>query len=259
MPQQPEPATTAYFRCLLPTILTIYNIVAWYRCFTEWDHLNIAANPSQGEWYMSASQPPPLVGYALVVNFCWLIIHLLDAITDEQATSLLIKAWIILRTLVNRSLSLVQSLPCSNTERIDNRSAETWKTSSLDIAILKEETALTHHMDPNSHLARHKHDYTCLIWQQRPTTSSDILRIVLPTDQLSQCLIRDEDDLSCGLCLEEYKAGDITRLLPCSHRYHLFCIDDLIRRSFGCPYCRQEFRWILALKHRKAVLEKLES
>lgn len=43
---------------------------------------------------------------------------------------------------------------------------------------------------------------------------------------------------SCMICLEEYKAGDIVKTLPCLHYFHSNCIDKWLRRNEKCPECR---------------------
>eukprot|EP00878_Enallax_costatus_P022472 GHUV01023841.1.p1 GENE.GHUV01023841.1~~GHUV01023841.1.p1 ORF type:complete len:126 (+),score=41.51 GHUV01023841.1:1327-1704(+) len=30
---------------------------------------------------------------------------------------------------------------------------------------------------------------------------------------------------SCSICCEDYAAGDVVRVLPCKHRYHIECVD----------------------------------
>lgn len=31
---------------------------------------------------------------------------------------------------------------------------------------------------------------------------------------------------TCSVCFEDYEGGDLMRILPCSHRYHVHCIDQ---------------------------------
>lgn len=43
----------------------------------------------------------------------------------------------------------------------------------------------------------------------------------------------------CSICLADYKATDMLRLLPeCGHMYHLKCIDQWLRLHPTCPICR---------------------
>lgn len=43
----------------------------------------------------------------------------------------------------------------------------------------------------------------------------------------------------CSICLGDYKAKDMLRLLPdCGHMFHLRCIDPWLRMHPTCPLCR---------------------
>ncbi|MCL7046343.1 hypothetical protein MKW94_020835 [Papaver nudicaule] len=42
----------------------------------------------------------------------------------------------------------------------------------------------------------------------------------------------------CSICLEKFGEGDRLICLPCSHRFHLACLDPWVRRCGDCPYCR---------------------
>lgn len=37
----------------------------------------------------------------------------------------------------------------------------------------------------------------------------------------------------------DYSAGELIKLLPCMHYYHLRCIDDWLMRSLTCPSCME--------------------
>ena len=47
-----------------------------------------------------------------------------------------------------------------------------------------------------------------------------------------------EEKHVCGICLEEVDIKELFCLNPCSHRFHLSCIELLTKKE--CPSCRQE-------------------
>eukprot|EP01056_Protomagalhaensia_sp_Gyna25_P000903 Protomagalhaensia_sp_Gyna_25__902@NODE_1434_length_1839_cov_33_141667_g1158_i0_p1_GENE_NODE_1434_length_1839_cov_33_141667_g1158_i0NODE_1434_length_1839_cov_33_141667_g1158_i0_p1_ORF_typecomplete_len194_score15_29zfRING_2/PF13639_6/9_6e02zfRING_2/PF13639_6/5_6e16zfRING_11/PF17123_5/6_1e03zfRING_11/PF17123_5/1_6e10zfRING_11/PF17123_5/1_5e03zfC3HC4_2/PF13923_6/8_3e02zfC3HC4_2/PF13923_6/7_3e09zfRING_5/PF14634_6/8_7e02zfRING_5/PF14634_6/9_9e09zfC3HC4/PF00097_25/2_9e03zfC3HC4/PF00097_25/2_1e08zfrbx1/ len=43
----------------------------------------------------------------------------------------------------------------------------------------------------------------------------------------------------CAICLEDFRSRDVLRSLPCSHQFHVMCIDPWLRDpSSRCPICR---------------------
>ncbi|GKD47086.1 RING-H2 finger protein ATL70-like protein [Tanacetum coccineum] len=43
----------------------------------------------------------------------------------------------------------------------------------------------------------------------------------------------------CSICLADYKATDVIRLLPeCRHLFHVNCIDKWLKAHPSCPVCR---------------------
>ncbi|KAI4968003.1 hypothetical protein ZWY2020_006728 [Hordeum vulgare] len=42
----------------------------------------------------------------------------------------------------------------------------------------------------------------------------------------------------CPICLEEFKVGNMVRGLPCTHNFHMECIDQWVRLNVKCPRCR---------------------
>jgi hypothetical protein len=45
------------------------------------------------------------------------------------------------------------------------------------------------------------------------------------------------------VCLEEYEAKDVVRVLPaCGHAFHAACIDAWLRQHPTCPVCRASLR-----------------
>ena len=48
-------------------------------------------------------------------------------------------------------------------------------------------------------------------------------------------------DESCAICVDDFKKGDTLRVLPCSHQFHVECIDEwLINHSDLCPLCKNQ-------------------
>jgi hypothetical protein len=49
------------------------------------------------------------------------------------------------------------------------------------------------------------------------------------------------DHMDCYICLEEYLPGDEIGVLPCTHRFHAFCIRRWIVDGISatCPRCRE--------------------
>lgn len=46
-------------------------------------------------------------------------------------------------------------------------------------------------------------------------------------------------DFECYICLAEYSDGEELRTMPCSHRFHVDCVDKWLRDMHGvCPVCR---------------------
>ncbi|KAI8557593.1 hypothetical protein RHMOL_Rhmol04G0021900 [Rhododendron molle] len=48
-------------------------------------------------------------------------------------------------------------------------------------------------------------------------------------------------EMNCIICLEDFKEGDITRILPnCGHSFHLQCMDEWLAQKASCPMCRKD-------------------
>lgn len=48
------------------------------------------------------------------------------------------------------------------------------------------------------------------------------------------------EERKCMVCLEEFKAADELRILPCLHRYHRECIDPWLALNRHCPVCKHD-------------------
>ncbi|XP_057616758.1 E3 ubiquitin-protein ligase RLIM-like [Chionomys nivalis] len=56
---------------------------------------------------------------------------------------------------------------------------------------------------------------------------------------------------TCSICITEYMEGDKLRELPCSHEYHVHCIDRWLSENSTCPICR---RAVLSSRNRERVV-----
>ncbi|NXO26391.1 RNF6 ligase, partial [Cisticola juncidis] len=44
---------------------------------------------------------------------------------------------------------------------------------------------------------------------------------------------------TCSVCINEYATGNKLRQLPCTHEFHIHCIDRWLSENSTCPICRQ--------------------
>ncbi|KAH9500016.1 hypothetical protein Btru_076171 [Bulinus truncatus] len=44
--------------------------------------------------------------------------------------------------------------------------------------------------------------------------------------------------VQCSICLSDYQRGDEKRILPCSHNFHMDCVDQWLLTNATCPVCR---------------------
>eukprot|EP01027_Heterolobosea_sp_BB2_P010356 GEZU01015202.1.p1 GENE.GEZU01015202.1~~GEZU01015202.1.p1 ORF type:complete len:110 (+),score=9.25 GEZU01015202.1:425-754(+) len=47
-------------------------------------------------------------------------------------------------------------------------------------------------------------------------------------------------ELSCAVCMEEFKVGTAAKKLKCSHLFHAECIVPWLKKDNSCPVCRHE-------------------
>ncbi|CAD6257975.1 unnamed protein product [Miscanthus lutarioriparius] len=43
----------------------------------------------------------------------------------------------------------------------------------------------------------------------------------------------------CAVCLQDFRADEMLRAMPCSHAFHQHCISEWLRRNVVCPLCRR--------------------
>lgn len=60
----------------------------------------------------------------------------------------------------------------------------------------------------------------------------------LPTTTARNPRPNAEAPSSCGVCLEDYEAGQPLRTLPCLHQFHRDCVDQWLRMNRCCPVCK---------------------
>ncbi|KAL8181222.1 UNVERIFIED_CONTAM: hypothetical protein K2H54_049971 [Gekko kuhli] len=71
-------------------------------------------------------------------------------------------------------------------------------------------------------------------------------------DNLAMRNFGESDALkTCSVCITEYTEGNKLRKLPCSHEYHVHCIDRWLSENSTCPICR---RAVLASTNRESVV-----
>ena len=63
---------------------------------------------------------------------------------------------------------------------------------------------------------------------------NDLIETVKDDPEIKQI----EDD-TCSICLENYNEKDLCRVLDCGHVFHQKCCDDWLKTKDTCPYCRK--------------------
>lgn len=73
---------------------------------------------------------------------------------------------------------------------------------------------------------------------QRPLGSAGTNQ--LPTERYKKAVGSSAVE-SCAICVDDFKDGDMMRVLPCNHHFHLVCIDEwLTNHSDLCPLCKEQ-------------------
>jgi hypothetical protein len=97
------------------------------------------------------------------------------------------------------------------------------------------------------------HQWATSSQNAEPGATSTVRNDPFPDTQIP--LIRPEaaqQDMSCGICLEDYNAGEVMAIVPCKglHRFHSKCIEKWLAQYQGtskakmsCPFCRTELKF----------------
>ncbi|CAO2179441.1 unnamed protein product [Urochloa humidicola] len=67
----------------------------------------------------------------------------------------------------------------------------------------------------------------------RVTTVSDAIILGLPE-------VTDRSGEECAICLNDFRAEETLRAMPCAHAFHHNCIAQWLRRNAVCPLCRHQ-------------------
>ncbi|XWS29189.1 hypothetical protein CRYUN_Cryun24cG0007200 [Craigia yunnanensis] len=73
-------------------------------------------------------------------------------------------------------------------------------------------------------------------------------RVVFNSAHLSQCSTGE----TCAICLEDYKDGEILKVLPCQHDFHSSCVESwLTKWETFCPVCKLDITTKIAYSEIK--------
>ncbi|XP_023703030.1 uncharacterized protein LOC111862122 isoform X2 [Cryptotermes secundus] len=74
---------------------------------------------------------------------------------------------------------------------------------------------------------------------ERPGILSDLEIDQLPSYKFNtdSCLL---NHTSCVVCMSDFEAEQMIRVLPCLHHFHIECIDMWLKCSATCPICRDD-------------------
>ncbi|CAM8999715.1 unnamed protein product [Rhodiola kirilowii] len=52
----------------------------------------------------------------------------------------------------------------------------------------------------------------------------------------------EKEETECCICLAKYKDKEEVRQLPCSHIFHLNCVDQWLKIISCCPLCKHQLQ-----------------
>jgi hypothetical protein len=69
-----------------------------------------------------------------------------------------------------------------------------------------------------------------------PAQTRDIASLLVHTLVADDPRVKEKT--SCSICMDNFKARDRIRTLPCLHFFHKACIDEWLQRQGTCPICK---------------------
>uniref|UniRef100_A0A2P2KBE1 Uncharacterized protein MANES_05G058100 n=1 Tax=Rhizophora mucronata TaxID=61149 RepID=A0A2P2KBE1_RHIMU len=88
------------------------------------------------------------------------------------------------------------------------------------------------------------------IHRRRLSLSLSMLSLPAPEDVVNSFPLKNHEKThateahdveQCHICLVDYEEGDKIRVLPCSHEYHMACVDKWLKEvNSVCPLCRED-------------------
>ena len=63
-----------------------------------------------------------------------------------------------------------------------------------------------------------------------------------PESKIKNPINLSEDKKKCLICLENFKAGDKSIVLPCTHLFHSKCIKCWMKKKNSCPLCKNKIQ-----------------
>eukprot|EP00732_Lithocolla_globosa_P002627 Lithocolla_globosa_v1_NODE_1774_length_2345_cov_78.798253.p1 type:complete len:347 gc:universal NODE_1774_length_2345_cov_78.798253:46-1086(+) len=78
--------------------------------------------------------------------------------------------------------------------------------------------------------------------ESMPKPVPEQIVINLPIRVVDEADVKNPDgNLTCAVCLDDFEVGEQVRELPCTHDFHVHCIDPwLLRHSRLCPTCKRD-------------------
>jgi len=92
--------------------------------------------------------------------------------------------------------------------------------------------------------------------RRKPKPIPHHLVVTIPTREIVEEDLGEDNNCICAICLEDYEAGTEVRHLPCNHEFHPGCIDPwLTSHTRYCPVCKMDVGRGIKLSRREASEE----